>query len=364
MIRASIVILLATLVAAPAHAQTTTFTVTNNTKGKFRDEQVFWAIIGREGNRFVHVDRQGNLMTMSPADNTAKGHLNKGGQDYSNYFHSLAEVKSIPVPKIGSSRVFISLGSPMYIRVMSDGYAGADINNPTDPNLKVYFDFVEFTIDDRGFHGNTTQVDAFGFPILLELTDASGQVRRAGHTESRSALFSAFKREVPREFKSCVREPYRIVAPCAADFGKGRPQDRYFDKYLDGVWKDFAKETQTPGGWKGQVSGGELIFTGPSGKVHRSAKPTTQEAFLGNGVLATNPAFCAAINRHVLANPEDWMNPSKYYLQGPANFYAKFWHDHSIDGKAYGFCYDDFNAQDSLIEAARPASLNIVVGWD
>ena len=42
----------------------------------------------------------------------------------------------------GSSRVFISLGSPMYIRVMPDGYAGADVNNPTDPNAKVYFDFV------------------------------------------------------------------------------------------------------------------------------------------------------------------------------------------------------------------------------
>jgi hypothetical protein len=342
----------------------TIFTVTNNTKGKYKDDQIYWAIIGREGNRFVHVDKDGKLVPMSVADNSAKGHLSKGGQDYSNYFYSLAEAKSIPVPKIGSSRVFISLGSPMYIRVMPDGYAGADINNPTDPNLRIFFDFVEFTIDDRGFHGNTTQVDAFGFPILIELTDASGQIRKAGHVESRAALFAGFKREVPKEFKSCVREPYRIVAPCAADFGKGRSHDKYFDKYLAEVWKTYSTEKKTPGGWTGRVSGGALSFTGPSGKVYQSPMPTTQEVFLGNGVLATNPGFCAAINRHVLANPEDWTNPSKYYAQGPANFYAKFWHDHSINKKAYGFCYDDFNAQDTLIEAARPAKLNITVGWD
>lgn len=341
-----------------------TFTVTNNTKGKFRDDQIFWAILGRDGNGFVHVDKDGKLVPMSVNDNTAPGHLKKGKQEYANYFYSLAETRSIKVPRIGSSRVFLSVGSPMYIRVMPNGYAGADINNPNDPNIDVYFDFVEFTIDDRGFHGNTTQVDGFGFPLMIELTDASRQVRKAGHIESRKALFDAFKREVPREFHSCVRAPYRIVSPNVADFGKGRPHAAYFDKYISEVWKFFSMEKKLLGGWTGKVVNGELTFSQGGGKVFKTPKPTTQEAFLGNGILGHSPQFCAAINRHVLEEPAYWTNPSKYYNAAPANYYAKFWHDHSINGKAYGFCYDDFNGQDTLIEARQPTNLNITVSWD
>ena len=76
------------------------------------------------------------------------------------------------------------------------------------------------------------------------------------------------------------------------------------------------------------------------------------------------PQFCAAINRHVLAEPADWNNPAKYYRAAPANFYAKFWHDHSINGRAYGFCYDDVNAQDTLIEARNPVNLIVTIYWD
>ncbi|MBV9463166.1 MAG: hypothetical protein JO317_02960 [Verrucomicrobiae bacterium] len=356
--------LLMFLAAAVARAQTTPFTITNNTKGKFQDSQIYWAIIGRSGDGFVHVDAGGNLIPMTAADNDGPGHLSHNGQHYANYFHTVAEAKSVPVPKLGSSRMFISLGSPMYIRVVGNGYAGADLNNPNDPNARVVFDFVEFTIDDRGFHGNTTQVDAFAIPLQIELTDGSGQIRRAGHGESRAALFDAFKRETPPEFRSCVREPYRIVAPASADFAKGRAHARYFDSYIEEVWREFAQEKKTPGGWTGKVVNGVLTFSGPNGKTYQSPKPTSEEAFRGSGVLATNPAVCAAIHRHVLGDPADWMNPAKYYLRAPADFYAKFWHDHSVDKKAYGFCYDDFNQQASFIEAARPCSLNVVVGWD
>jgi len=339
----------------------TMFTLINNTHGRFPDNQIYWAIIGRQGDQWVHVDKDGTVIPMAVADNVGPHHLNKHNRDFSNYFHTLSEVKSIPISKIGSSRVFISLGSPMYFKVMDNGYAGADVNNPTDPNLKIFFDFVEFTIDDRGFHGNTSQVDAFGFPLMIELTDQSGQVRKAGHIESRSSLFSAFKRETPREFASCVREPYRIVSPNAGGFGQGKPNNRYFDSYLTQVWQMYATEKKTPGGWTGKFAGNVLTFKSPSGNVFSTPKPNTQE---GNGVLATNPQFCAAINRHVLADPADWNDPTKYYKEGPANFYAKFWHDHGIDGKAYGFCYDDVNSQSSYIEAGNPTSLNITVSWD
>jgi RNA polymerase sigma factor (sigma-70 family) len=338
------------------------FHFSNNTKGKFKDDQIYWAVLG---NGAKHLDINGKLVPMVIADNTAPGHLTKKGVNYANYFLPLSTANKVVVPKMNSGRLYISMGSPMYFRVHGEGYAGANICNPTDPNRDVYFDFVEFTLNDSGFHGNTTQVDAFGFPLTIEVVNTAGDSKMAGIRESRKALFAAFNKDLPKEFASCIQEPYRIVAPCSADFGKGKTNGNYLDGYIDEVWKSYSTPTRTPGGWTGQVVDGSLVFTGPAGKSYRLArKPTTQEALLGNGILGSSPQFCAAINRHVLADPADWSKPSKYYKAGPANYYAKFWHDHGITGKAYGFCYDDVNAQDTLIELRKPTRLNVSVSWD
>ena len=37
--------------------------------------------------------------------------------------------------------------------------------------------------------------------------------------------------------------------------------------------------------------------------------------------------------------------PAKFYQADPCNWYARFFHEHSIDHKAYGFCYDDVSEQ-------------------
>src|SRR5690606_41264284 len=86
-------------------------------------------------------------------------------------------LSSVTIDPINSARILFSVGSPMYIKVVVDGngqigYAGANIENPTDPNLDVYFDFGEMAIihkhlDDRGIFVNTTRVDHFGFPLQL-----------------------------------------------------------------------------------------------------------------------------------------------------------------------------------------------------
>ena len=108
-----------------------------------------------------------------------------------------------------------------------------------------------------------------------------------------------------------------------------------------------------------------MTFTGPDGKKEVCPKkPSTRDAFLGTGVLGGLPKFCAAINRHILGEPEYWMDPSKWYKSGPANFYAKFWHDHSIDHKAYGFRYDDVAQQDTLVHFEKPTKLIITINWD
>lgn len=44
-------------------------------------------------------------------------------------------------------------------------------------------------------------------------------------------------------------------------------------------------------------------------------------------------------------------------------YYAKFWHEQSIDGLSYGFPYDDVADQSSFISAGDPEWLIVAVGW-
>lgn len=44
----------------------------------------------------------------------------------------------------------------------------------------------------------------------------------------------------------------------------------------------------------------------------------------------------------VLAN---WATPTAWYSAATANYYAQFWHKHSVGGLAYGFAYDDVSNQ-------------------
>ena len=119
-------------------------------------------------------------MLANAALNDAAGHLTKNGVNYANIYHKISEVPLVSTPAISSGRMFLSVGSPMYIKVYNNGYAGPDINNSTDPNNDIYWDFIEFTLDAGGYHGNTTRVDAFGFPITHRLITSDGYDRTVG----------------------------------------------------------------------------------------------------------------------------------------------------------------------------------------
>jgi hypothetical protein len=225
---------------------------------------------------------------------------------------------------------------------------------------EAYWDFIEYAYDKGVWHGNTTQVDAFCIPLTIELGD-----KKVGVVESRRKLFEAFRDEAPREFKACVKGDYWILSPCRAGFDKDGANGKYFDKYIDEVWDTYAQEKKTPSGkWTGAVVNGALTFTPTDGgkPLRCDRKPTTQEAFLGTGVLGSNPQFCAAINRHVLADPADWRNPAAFYKAEPCNWYAKFLHEHSIDHKAYGFCYDDF-AEQAAYFSGPGRELVVTIYW-
>jgi hypothetical protein len=71
----------------------------------------------------------------------------------------------------------------------------------------------------------------------------------------------------------------------------------------------------------------------------------------------------AALNRHVAENPALWASSSNFYGSSPTNYYARFWHAHSINGLAYGFSYDDVNGYSTLLSTANPTVATITIGW-
>jgi hypothetical protein len=264
--------------------------------------------------------------------------------DHGKSWHSFAEQATVPCPR-GNGRLYFRLGA-------APKHFG---------ERETIWDFIEYASENsETWHGNTTQVDAFCIPIAIEMGD-----KKVGITESRRELFEKFRKEAPEPFKSCVQGDW-ILSPCAATFGAKGTNAHYFDAYIDEVWAMYAEEKKTPSGkWIGKVTNGALTFTPVDGgkPVTCARKPTTQDAFLGTGELARNPQFCAAINRHVLADPADWRNAEAFYKTEPCNWYAKFLHEHSIGRKAYGFCYDDV-AEQAAFFSGKGSEVVVTLRWD
>jgi hypothetical protein len=296
--------------AKPQAAGGTVYRFVNRTNGRFADDQCFWSL--------------------------------NAGRDW----HSFAKEPTAPCS--GNGRVYFRLG--------------AAPKNLDD--FGAYWDFIEYNYAKGVWYGNTTQVDAFCIPLTIELGG-----KKFGIAESRARLFEAFRKECPPAFRDCVKGDLWILSPHRAGFDKNGPQAKYFDKYVDEVWEMYAREKKTPSGkFVGKVVDGALTFTPVGGDAKAkpltcSRKPTTQEILLGTGVLGANPAFCAAFNRHVAADPADWRTPEKFYQAEPCNWYSKFFHERSLDKKAYGFCYDDYAEQAAYFSGKGP-ELIVTLYWD
>jgi hypothetical protein len=292
----TLLLLAVPLVAAPAHAQppddafwgdTSTIPpaqnvvmvkILNRTNGQYPDSQVFWS--------------------------------------YNGQVHSIAEQPYFDMPVNTAGRMYFYLGSP---------------DSP-------YRDFIEFTVGQAIFNGNTTRVDGFSVKLAMRLRahdgyDVSVGEDQATFAEDRAATFQRFIDEVPAEFDQLaqVEAPYRIPAPGnAPGFQPGGANANYFTSYAASV----------------------------------GVNATTSQVTGCAGPLAQDPGMCAALNRHVAHLPQSqWRDPSQFYQAAPANYYAKFWHDHAIDRLAYGFPYDDYAEQSSFISHGNPQWLLVAVGW-
>lgn len=384
----------------------TTFNLVNGTGGAYPDDRVYWAIIGKDWNtdQFVHVDSNGNLVPMQLGDNTVE----KNGEYYADYFYTLSELSSVTIPAINSARLMISVGEPMYIQVNVEAatgriaYAGANVDNPTDPNRDVIFDFGEFAIVPKnqpyqGIFINTTRVDHFGFPLQLTVEGLDGFRQTVGEplSETREELFARFIVDTPAEFRGLARAPYapwRIMAPAHASFqirpdGVVGDHAYYLDDYIDQVWDKWRNEDlilTLDNGWPtftARVIGDELVFDDGLGQYIIHGRPSTSEVMLGNGLLddpsgtvigsdayhkqlQLQAQVAAAINRHVAhLQGAYWHEVNHFFPEGSAaNWYTKFWHDHALNGLTYGFSYDDIGGYSPSIYTYSPVSVTYTIG--
>ncbi|MGQ4347343.1 beta-1,3-glucanase family protein [Streptomyces sp. SAS_275] len=252
--------------------------ILNRTNGKYPDSQVYWSFNGQ--------------------------------------VHSIAEQPYLDMPANSAGRMYFYLGSPN----------------------SAYYDFIEFTVSNNVFNGNTTRVDAFGLKLAMRLHSKDGYDAEVGENrqtfaEDRAATFQRFTDAVPAPFKvlSQTQAPYRIIAPGSdPSFRAGGANANYFTSYAQSVGVNAA----------------------------------TADIFGCAAALAGNPDMCAALNRHVATLPASQQgDPTQYYKAAPANYYAKFWHDNAINGLAYGFPYDDVAGQSSFISHGSPQWLLVAVGW-
>ncbi len=382
----------------------TVFNVVNGTGGKYRDDQIYWFIIGKDWatGQFVRADATGKLIPVSEADNTIP--VPDRDKGYANYSITLAQAKSVVIPPIESARIYMSVGKPVIVQINRDingkiGYAGPNLENSTDPNLDVQFDFGEFNInrprpasDYPGIFVNTTRVDIFGFPLKLRVTGLDGYDATVGETlkETRDELMARFILETPSEFHGLAKAPYapnRIMAPAHGTFKADGPNATYLDAYIGEIWDMYRSRdlVMKVGDWptfRGRVGPDNVMtFTDGIDTYKINGKPTTQEVMLGNGVLddarGTTPGtekynkqlqlqaqLCAALNRHVAEQPnERWYNAAYFYPEGStANWFTKFWHEHSYNGLAYGFSYDDVGGHSPSIYTPAPTSVTYTIG--
>ncbi|MFF8592360.1 beta-1,3-glucanase family protein [Streptomyces sp. NPDC015220] len=252
--------------------------VLNRTNGKYPDSQVYWSFNGQ--------------------------------------VHSIAEQPYLDMPANSAGRMYFHLGSP---------------DSP-------YYDFIEFTVGDNVFNGNTTRVDAFGLKLAMRLHSRDGYDVEVGENrqtfaEDRAATFQRFTDAVPSEFKVLARTqaPYRVIAPGSdPSFRPGGANAGYLTSYAQSVGVNAA----------------------------------TSDIFGCAASLAGNPGMCAALNRHVATLPASQQaDPAQYYKAAPANYYARFWHDNAINHLAYGFPYDDVAGQSSFVSHGDPQWLLVAVGW-
>lgn len=344
-------------------------TIVNNS-GSFDNRSVSVYIVGNQDGKQVRVTPEGTLAPVSLSDNGADGFT-----DYAITLSGSGET-TLSLPYM-SGRIYVALGDKLKFKVVTDGNGSAALQYPagwvtSDPNYSVLHDCAEFTYNSSGMFCNTTMVDMFSVPLSIGLTGTKDQTIGTLRDGGRAQAFAALS-AIP-EFAPLVVADRRIIAP-GHGLDAGIFAKDYFAPYIDEVWSTYTGRdltvTTNAGAFTGRVRGDRLVFDGPASVSF--GRPTTRDVLFCDGSLAapndgtTGPVAAvlgAGFNRSTLvSNPaQPTTDPAAFYRSSPlTNHYSRAIHAATLDGKAYGFAFDDVADFASYIQDTAPTGARLTL---
>jgi hypothetical protein len=368
--------------ASPAHAigpNLLPFTVTNNTG---RGDAVYLYVLGvnLSTGRLGYVNAggtftpwaAGSLPPSAAPDVSIPGPGNGGST-------------TVQLPRGLSGRVYMSLGEKLKFFLTPDGLVQPDMANNSDPNHNILFDWSEFTYNDAGLWLNSSQVDMFAVPHAVTVTGASGATSTTGTliNNGRNTVIDQVKAQSGWANTVVTRSDgtvLRVLSPGKATTA-GLFNATYLDPYISTAWSAYASRTLTvvPFGdqpntrFYGRTSGDTMVFTNTSGQqVASFNKPSTANVWGCDGNIAApndlvvGPiarTLCAALQRGTLGTMDTQPGGSAadFYKVALTNHYSRIIHANMVDGKAYGFPFDDVMNQESLVHDGDPRSAGITL---
>ncbi|WDZ82606.1 beta-1,3-glucanase family protein [Micromonospora cathayae] len=292
---------------------------------------------------------------------------------------------TLRIPRNLSGRVYLALGQKISFALTPDGLVQPAPWAAGDPNRDVLFDWSEFTYNDAGLWLNSSQVDMFAVPHAVTVTGGDGVTRRTGDLRAggRDAVIGAVRAQPGWSGLVHTRADgtvLRVLAPGkAADAGLF--SRTYLDPYIASAWNAYTTRTLTvvpftdrpDVRYLGRTSGTVMTFTDTAGRqVASFNRPSSADVWGCDGALhAPNDqvvgpiarTLCAALHRSTLGtlDVQPSGGPADFYRGDITNHYSRIVHQNMVDGKAYGFAFDDVLAQESLVHHGDPRGAGIVL---
>ncbi|CAM3801390.1 beta-1,3-glucanase family protein [Kibdelosporangium persicum] len=289
------------------------------------------------------------------------------------------QTKTIQIPKF-SGRIYFSYGQKLVFKLATGGLVQPAVQNPGDPNVNILFNWSEYTLNDSGLWINSTQVDMFSAPYAVGVKGGDGQVRTTGHLKpgGYAAVFNGLRSQ---GWGSLIRDNgLRALSP-GHGVGVGALPANVMSDYIDRVWSHYTTNTLTVTPFSnqpnvkyyGRVSGNTMTFTNSSGGVATSFQKPDSDSVFGCYKLLDAPndqvrgpisrTLCAGFNRSTLiVNPnQPDPNNANFYRDSVTNHYSRLIHSQMVDGKAYGFAFDDVGAHESLVHDGNPQQASMTL---
>jgi hypothetical protein len=288
------------------------------------------------------------------------------------------QTSTIRIPKF-SGRIYFSYGQKLVFKLTTGGLVQPAVQNPTDPNRNILFNWSEYTLNDSGLWINSTQVDMFSAPYAVGVQRSDGSTASTGHLKAGgyTGFFNALRGQ-PGGWANLIqtRSDGTVLRALSPSYGieTGALPSTVMDDYINRVWTKYSSSTLTVTPFAnqpntkyfGRVSGNVMNFTNSSGAVVTTfQKPDAASIFgcykyldapndLVRGPISRT--LCAGFNRStLLVNPnQPDTSTANFYQDVVTNHYARKIHAQMADGKAYAFAFDDVGNQESLVNDGNP----------